>query len=49
VLGALGTFNHAFWTIAYLRLRALAEGSLAPPGGMPGAPGPTGSSPQPAG
>jgi hypothetical protein len=25
VSGAIGTFNHAYWTLAYLRLRALGE------------------------
>ena len=29
VLGALGTFNHAYWTIAYLRLRALGTAPAA--------------------
>jgi hypothetical protein len=31
--GALGTFTHAFWTLAYVRLRALRGESSAPGGG----------------
>ena len=43
-IGALGTFNHAFWTLAYLRLTAppasAAGGPMHPP-----PPGPAGSPP----
>ncbi|MDQ4072636.1 MAG: hypothetical protein M3088_07170 [Actinomycetota bacterium] len=30
--GALGAFGHSFWTLAWLRLRALPEAAGAPPG-----------------
>ncbi|MEJ7718290.1 MAG: hypothetical protein WKF31_10125, partial [Thermoleophilaceae bacterium] len=48
-IGALGTFNHAFWTLAYLRLTAPpAAGPMQPPppGPMyPPPPGPMGGPP----
>ena len=28
-LGALGTFDHAYWTLAYLRLTGTAERQVA--------------------